>query len=234
MAQKVIKVEKEVFFSTLQSRLLSANSILDVGCGIRPQTFSNPFIRIHVDAHKQYLDIVKEANNNKIGLYNLNKFYLNQTTFDIIDYFPNGLVDSIFLIDVIEHLDKDHGKALVKKFTEIAEVQVILFTPLGFVEQLHPDGKDAWGLDGGKWQEHRSGWLPTDFDDSWEMIVCEDFHDKDNMGQAHSEPVGAFFAIKTKQGPAKKRLNKLEKVLLILKYRAIVRKLKQFLKNKKS
>jgi hypothetical protein len=231
MGQKITKVNRDAFFSTLQSKLLNANSILDVGCGIKPQSFSNPFIRIHVDAHQQYLDIVKQANNNKIGLYNWNKFYINRTTYEIIKHFPAKMVDSIFLIDVIEHLDKAHGKDLLRKFGEIARNQVIIFTPLGFVEQHHDDGKDAWGLDGGKWQEHKSGWTPEDFDDTWEMIVCEDFHELDNMGQARPEPVGAFFAIKNVGGPVQPIPSKLGKIGLIFKYRSIVNKLMQTLKS---
>jgi len=231
MPQKITKTTKEIFFSTIKNKLLNANSILDVGCGIRPQAFSNPFIRIHVDAHKQYLDIIKRGNNNRAGLFNLNKFYLNLTTDDIIKYFPENLVDSIYLIDVIEHLEKEHAKILISRFEEISINQIIIFTPLGFVEQLHPDGKDAWGLDGGKWQEHKSGWLPSDFDDSWEIIICEDFHETDNMGKLRSEPVGAFFAIKSKKSSEKNKPNKLMKIYLIIKYKIIIQKLKLKIKN---
>jgi hypothetical protein len=231
MGQKITKVKREAFFDTLQSKLVNANSILDVGCGIRPQTLSNPFIRIHVDAHQQYLDIVRQANNNKIGLYNWNKFYINRTTHDIIKYFPDKMVDSIFLIDVIEHLDKEHGKALIAKFEKIARNQIVLFTPLGFVEQHHEDGKDAWGLDGGKWQEHKSGWLPEDFDDSWEMIICEDFHELDNMGKPRPEPVSAFFAIRNVGGGGQPVPGKIGKLSLIFKYRRIVNQLMRTLKS---
>jgi hypothetical protein len=230
MGQKITKVKRAAFFDTLQSKLLNANSILDVGCGIRPQAFSNPFIRIHVDAHQQYLDIVRQANNNKIGLYNWNKFYINRTTHDIINYFPDKMVDSIFLIDVIEHLDKEHGKALIARFEKIARNQIVLFTPLGFVEQHHEDGKDAWGLDGGKWQEHKSGWLPEDFDDSWEMIICEDFHELDNMGKPRPEPVSAFFAIRNVGGKEQPVPGKIGKISLIFKYRRIVNHLMRTLK----
>jgi hypothetical protein len=231
MGQKITKVKREAFFDTLQSKLVNANSILDVGCGIRPQTFSNPFIRIHVDAHQQYLDIVRQANDNKIGLYNWNKFYINRTTHDIIKYFPDKMVDSIFLIDVIEHLDKEHGKALIAKFEKIARNQIVLFTPLGFVEQHHEDGKDAWGLDGGKWQEHKSGWLPEDFDDRWEMIICEDFHELDNMGKPRPEPVSAFFAIRNVGGGGQSVPGKIGKLSLIFKYRRIVNQLMRTLKS---
>ena len=63
--------------------------------------------------------------------------------------------------------------------------------------QQHPDGKDAWGLDGGMWQEHKSGWSPEDFDDSWDIYASKVFHTADHEGKPFDEPFGAFVAVKT-------------------------------------
>lgn len=198
MSQKITWLKADEIFPEVQKHCLIVNSVLDVGCGIRPQRLTDTFIHICADAHKQYLDVLQKENSRKLTFKDKIKFfYLNITTATIISKFPRKSVNSVFLLDVIEHLEKDHAFNLIKSFEEIANNQIVLFTPLGFVKQEHPDGKDAWGLDGGKWQEHKSGWLPEEFDDSWEIFACKDFHPTNNVGKEHSTPVGAFFAVKT-------------------------------------
>ncbi len=195
--KKIKWVSAEELFSEAAKKINQVNLILDVGCGIRPQVLTSTFVHICIDAHKQYLDVLRRRVKNEMKIKGTLKYlFLQKTIEDIISDFPGKIVDSIFLLDVIEHLDKSTGIKLIDAFNKIARHQIVIFTPLGFVSQEHPDGKDAWGLDGGKWQEHKSGWTPDDFDDSWEFIVCKDFHSTSNMGQIHEVPVGAFFAIK--------------------------------------
>jgi hypothetical protein len=196
--KKIQWVEANELVSEAKKKINPINLILDVGCGIRPQTLTHTFVHICVDAHQQYLKIIKKEflKRNKItGL--LKYLCLNKTTEDIISNFPQKSVDSIFLLDVIEHLDKLKGFELINAFTKIARHQIVIFTPLGFVKQEHPDGKDAWGLDGGKWQEHKSGWTPDDFNETWDFVACKNFHQADNLGNKHQDPIGAFFAVKT-------------------------------------
>ena len=195
--KNVTYLTADQLFPAAMKKINNIDVILDVGCGIRPQTLTRAFVHICVDAHKQYLEVLKKNVTKEHAIKGRLKFLcINKTTHDIVSQFPDKVVDTIFLLDVIEHLDKEHGLELMKAFSRIARHQVVIFTPLGFVEQEHPDGKDAWGLDGGKWQQHRSGWTPDDFDNSWEFLVCKDFHKEDNMGH-EVEPFGAFFAIKT-------------------------------------
>jgi hypothetical protein len=54
-----------------------------------------------------------------------------------------------------------------------------------------------WGLGGGSWQEHKSGWLPEDFREGWQVLASKDFHLVDNLGKVLPEPYGALFAIRT-------------------------------------
>jgi len=61
--------------------------------------------------------------------------------------------------------------------------------------QSHPDGIDAWGLHGAAWQEHKSGWMPEDFNGNWELFVAEKYHFIDNKGKAFENPFGAIWAI---------------------------------------
>jgi hypothetical protein len=66
--------------------------------------------------------------------------------------------------------------------------------------QPHTGTRDAWGLDGGDAQQHRSGWTPDDFDATWDILASRDFHRVDSLGQALATPFGAFYAIKSFTG----------------------------------
>ncbi|HWP41979.1 MAG TPA: class I SAM-dependent methyltransferase, partial [Blastocatellia bacterium] len=103
---------------------------------------------------------------------------------------------TVFLLDVIEHLEKEESLKLLRATEQIARQQVIIFTPLGFLPQEHPDGKDHWGMEGGSWQTHKSGWLPEDFDDSWDIYAARAYHTHDNLGSEFEKPYGAMWAIK--------------------------------------
>lgn len=202
----IISVNRHELFSLIKEKHNSYNRILDVGCGIRPQTLGRNFMHICVEPHKEYITFLRKSFLPNHHFLVRNKFlFLNKTTDFLIDRFPRKSVDAVFMLDVIEHLDKEYGKRVIQALEEIAVYDVILFTPLGYVEQLHPDGKDAWGMDGGKWQEHKSGWDPTDFPDDWTFYVCKDFHDNDNLGNEYDEAEGAFFAVKSLK--VKKRNN---------------------------
>jgi hypothetical protein len=86
----------------------------------------------------------------------------------------------------------------LEKSIDIASKQIAIFTPWGFMPQEHPDGVDYWGLKGGDWQRHKSGWLPGDFSgEDWDFIACEDFNPMDGYGNIYEKPYGAFWAIKT-------------------------------------
>jgi hypothetical protein len=191
-------IKADELFETVSKKCNSYNRILDIGCGIRPQTIAKTNQHICLEAHSQYIEHYINNVLSKKSFMNKNKFlFINDTIDFLFQKFPRKSVDAIFMLDVIEHLEKEYAKKVIALFEEIAINDIIIFTPYGFVEQLHPDGKDAWGLDGGKWQEHHSGWTPDDFDDSWDFYVCPDFHTSNNIGVDYIEPVGAFFAVKT-------------------------------------
>jgi hypothetical protein len=180
--------------SSIKKRLLQADIILDIGCGINPQKYIRPILHICCEPFETYFSCLNENIKKKYDrIYWVIKFKWEE----IIRLFPHKSVDSIFLLDVIEHLEKDEAIRYLK-FTEfIAKKQIIIFTPYGFFPQSHPDGIDAWGLDGGPWQEHKSGWYPEDFDETWEIFACKEFHLWDNKGNILDKPYGAFWAIKT-------------------------------------
>ena len=71
---------------------------------------------------------------------------------------PEG-IGAVFLLDVIEHMEKEDGRRILALAQEVAQEQIVLFTPMGFMEQTY----DKWGLGGDYWQLHRSGWTPEEF-----------------------------------------------------------------------
>ena len=106
-------------------------------------------------------------------------------------------MDSVFLIDVVEHLEKNEGKVLLKEVDRVARKQIVIFTPLGFMPQhIELDKRDRWGLHGGDFQEHKSGWLPNEFSPEWEIYVCKEYHSLDDDGNPLEQSFGAFYAIK--------------------------------------
>lgn len=166
---------------------------LDIGCGIMPQRLIRPKVHICWEPSPQYIQVLQEKTKNE---FDRTYIILRGTWVDAVEMFPPKSVDSVFLLDVIEHLEKAEGASLLKKTERIASAQIIVFTPLGFIPQHHADGKDAWGLDGGSWQEHRSGWLPRDFDPAWKVFVANQYHDESNTGEKYPEPYGAMLALK--------------------------------------
>ncbi|MBI2482143.1 MAG: class I SAM-dependent methyltransferase [Candidatus Vogelbacteria bacterium] len=191
---KIVKLRREDLFREVKKKIITTDIVLDIGCGINPEQMIIPAVHICYEPFQEYIDYLQ----NKIrGQFDRVYLVLKGTWKDAIETFPDKSVDTVFLIDVIEHLDKEEALDLLKQMEKIARVQIIIFTPLGFMPQHHSDGKDAWGMNGGSWQEHRSGWLPEDFDDTWEFFISEDFHTHDNLGKKFNKPQGAIWAVKT-------------------------------------
>jgi len=179
----------------IQELLLPCETVLDVGCGINPQEYLRPVVHICCEPFHQYVERLQQivsARTDRI-------YVLMEASWDeVVRIFPPSSVDTVFLVDVVEHLEKEEGRRLLSQTEHIARRQLVVFTPLGYMPQHHSDGKDAWGLDGAAWQEHRSGWLPEEFDESWQVLACNDFHSADNMGRRLEKPFGAFWAARTR------------------------------------
>jgi glycosyltransferase involved in cell wall biosynthesis/GT2 family glycosyltransferase len=190
-------LEKDELMPTALRTIEGVDTVLDVGCGIRPQEYIIPAVHICCDPCQQYIEhLQKKVAGERDRQYVIIKADWSS----VIDIFPSESVDTVFLLDVIEHVEKEEGKKLLRATEAIARRQVVVFTPLGFFPQYSPDGKDAWGLDGGKWQEHKSGWRPEDFDDSWDIYAAEVFHTQDHTEKKYESPCGAFWAVKNIKG----------------------------------
>lgn len=198
----VVRVEADMLLATVAGRLEQVDLLLDIGCGIRPQQMVRPMTHICCEPCPQYVGHLQAA---VAASFDRSYLVVNAGWREAVQLFPAGSVDTVFLVDVIEHLDKEEARELLQATVRLARRQIAVFTPLGFMPQSHGDGKDAWGLDGGAWQEHKSGWYPEDFGDAWDIFLADPFHLADNMGKPLDEPFGAFWAIMTRPEAGQQR-----------------------------
>ena len=190
----LIWLQKEELFARAVPTLEQVEVVLDIGPGIQPQQYIKPLVHICCEPFPQYVERLKTiAAQAKDRAYVI----FNMTWAEAVRVLPAKSVDTVILFDVIEHVGKEEGQKLLEQTLRIARRQVVIFTTLGFVQQHHADGKDAWGLDGAAWQEHKSGWLPEEFGPGWKVMASKEFHLTDNMGDPRSKPAGALWAIFT-------------------------------------
>lgn len=182
---------REHLFAEAARIIEHVDVVLDVGCGVRPQKFFSPAVHICCEPHQEYIEVLKTLVGNDPRFV-----FLQRDWEEVLRLLPDKSVDSVFILDVIEHLKKQGGRCLLKESERVARRQLVVFTPLGFMPQEAGD-VDAWGLTGVKWQKHQSGWLPHDFDKTWKIFACKEFHLKYSSGEECEPPFGAFFAIKT-------------------------------------
>jgi len=192
MKTQWFKAEK--LLPAVVKKIQNVNVVLDIGCGIMPQKYIRPMVHICCEPFTQYVEKLQKKITSD---YDREYIIIQAGWKKITEIIPEKSVDTVFLIDVIEHLEKEEGERLLKKTERIARNQIVIFTPLGYISQSHPEEKDAWGMNGSVWQEHKSGWLPEDFVDGWDIFACKDYHKSDNMGKLYKKPKGAFWAIKT-------------------------------------
>lgn len=190
-------VKKNELMAKAMQAMRPAETLLDIGCGIVPQDYIRPQVHICCEPYAEYVAHLQKRISD-MDTKDRSYVVLNMGWGDAVRYFPEKSVDTVILADVIEHLEKEEGRKLLQATERIARQQVIVFTPLGFMPQHHGDGKDGWGLSGGDWQEHKSGWMPEDFQgDDWQFIAAQEFHLEDSLGAPLEKPYGAFWAIKS-------------------------------------
>jgi hypothetical protein len=187
-------LDRETLIQTVPSHIQPANFVLEFGCGIRPQQFIAPRLYVCCEPHDEYLAVLKDR------FMGTNTVVIQGIAQDIVRWMPDTSVDSIFMIDLIEHIEKSEGLHLISECERIARQQIVIFTTLGFLRQDYKPGEaDGWNLCGGKWQDHKSGWTPDDFDESWEILGARDYHITNAKGEELHPPRGAFWAFKTLQ-----------------------------------
>jgi len=130
--------------------LIECETVLDIGAGVRPMQWYKPARHICVEPHGEYADRLAAAGYEVV----------RQTALEALQEPREG--HAVYLLDVIEHMDKDEALEVIA-LAQRGAAQVVIFTPYGFMEQ----GDDLWGLSGEYWQTHRSGWLPEEFPGWW-------------------------------------------------------------------
>lgn len=198
---------REELYTEAIKRAIPSKVALDVGAGIHPQQFFRPTIHVVVEPFLPYIEKLMETESAPSHYV-----YVNAVWADAMKLLPDKSVDTVFAVDVIEHFTKDDGLLFLAEAERVACCQIILFTPLGLYPQSYDENHtDRWGMQGGVWQSHKSGWMPEDFPGAnWEFLICKDYHLVDQHDESLHEPFGAFWAIKTLalQGdlPVEKRL----------------------------
>ncbi len=182
---------REELIDAVGKEIIPTKIVMDVGPGIRPQSFFIPLIQIIVEPFLPYIERVRL--NPDCFARNV---YICNTWDKVLPKIAAKSIDTIFAIDVIEHFTKSEGKTFIEQAQRVAKKQIVIFTPLGFYPQDYQENDvDRWGMNGGEWQAHKSGWLPTDFDGDWKIFACNDFHEFNQNEKKLNEPIGAFFAI---------------------------------------
>lgn len=186
-------VNHKEFLDTINELLSDSCSVLDIGCGVGEtiKDFCCP-IKIGVDAHRPYLEHAKSKYGEQFIKINFWAERLSEL------FLPKSL-DSVTLIDVIEHFEKGVAWDVLRQAEGIAAKRVIVFTPRGFFRQLEVDHYD---LGGETFQRHRSGWEVEDFQKhGYNVIIFRKFHDHRNKAFVDvygkdAEPIDALLAWK--------------------------------------
>jgi hypothetical protein len=171
--------------------LQPARSCADIGPGLRPQRLLDCPVHLLVEPYSVYAD--------KLVITYPEKLTVVQDGVAFLKSVPDRSVDTVFLLDVIEHLDKPDGQLLFDRALRVARKQVVVFTPLGFMPQHFSQSVDWDGVVHSELQNHRSGWLPSEFPNAVH-IVCEDYH------RDGAKIYGAFYSIVSTQDVVKPRL----------------------------
>ncbi|MDR3602253.1 MAG: class I SAM-dependent methyltransferase [Desulfosporosinus sp.] len=184
-------VDHKDFLATINALLVNSSTVLDVGCGVGVtlKEFCCP-IKIGVDAHRPYLE---NANSGEQFIK------LNFKAERISELFLPNSLDSVTLIDVIEHFEKGIALDVLRQVENIAAKKVIVFTPRGFFQQIDVD---HYGLGGESYQRHRSGWEVEDFQNlGYNIVIFSKFHDQNNQAflqvyGKEAKPIDALLAWK--------------------------------------
>lgn len=131
----------------LERELRGCRTVLDVGCGPNsPIKYCQDIEHsLGVEPFEPYL---KESKKRGIhGQYVSGKIENLE--------FPKKSFDAVVMLEVLEHLDKESGKKVLKKASGWAKEKVIVSTPNGFF----PMGE----VDNNPFQKHLSGWTVKEF-----------------------------------------------------------------------
>lgn len=160
------------------SKLPKTPRIVDVGCGIRPCPAFSCEEHVCIEPHDEYVEHLREWRPEGVGKVTI----VQGLAHKLAEQPREGT--TVFLLDVIEHMERTDGECIKTLCEEFKHA--VIFTPLGWLEQGDTN-PDAWGLNGGYWQKHRSAWEREDFT-NWTVAAWEAW--------SPSNKVGAILAIR--------------------------------------
>lgn len=193
--QRIAKSTQE-FWDFAKQDVLRADPkvVLDIGCGVRPFGLVRFNSHVCLEPFSPYATTLAKRFPSNTGI-----MPIMALAPDDLWRFPDKSVDSVFLLDVIEHMDKEVGKKVLLEAKRISKKASHVFTPLGFMEQhVSKSDLDEWGYEGNSLQTHLSGWDLEDFSD-YEVTVMEKYHELESgdfgaiwASHYHDEPKAAL------------------------------------------
>jgi len=162
--------------AALLAQLPRTRRIIDVGPGIRPCPVFPSDEYVCIEPCEEYVEHLKDWRPP-----GSKHFRIAKTDASFLGFFEPGDT-TVLMLDVIEHMDREVGLSILHMVESFEHA--VVFTPLGWHRQ-GSENPDAWGLNGGYWQEHRSGWYPNDFE-GWKVRSWDRW----------SAKVGAILAIR--------------------------------------
>ena len=122
-------------------------SVLDLGCGKHSMVPIIPtwIYTVGVEIFEPYYAAAVASQRHKLYVQH-----------DILTVdFPEKSFDAVVLLDVLEHIPKEKGEALLRKIEKIARKKIVIFTPNGFLPQDD--------FDENPYMDHCSGWTVPEF-----------------------------------------------------------------------
>ena len=126
----------------LLRELMEATSVLDLGCGKHSMV---PIIPTWI--YKVGVELFEADYRHAVGKGRHHHYVCADIS--RVD-FPEKSFDVAVLLDVLEHLSKEEGRAILKKMEKWARRKVIVFTPNGFLPQEDYNENP--------YMDHHSGW----------------------------------------------------------------------------
>lgn len=115
MTSNIQYFHKSKLYSAALQCMQPVDSLLDIGCGIVPQRHVITKTHICCEPYDEYVNVL--LSQSKMS----RRIVLNMGWEDALKYFPEKSIDSIILVDVIEHLEKEEGRLLLEKTIKLAK-----------------------------------------------------------------------------------------------------------------
>ena len=145
-------IQHKAFLKWLQKEIPKDARVLDIGCG-------NKWYQDHIEADFLSIDAFEECDPDILLDLEKNDLPSFTRSFDLV-----------LMLDVIEHLTKERGKAILQQAQAYACIRgrLILLTPLWF-----DDNAEAAENDKNPFQLHKSVWTPSEFPENefWMRIT---------------------------------------------------------------